>query len=340
MSLGSFLRGAVPRSNPGARKPLVLDGPWTRLHAAQAAAFDRAVRGRDVVDLGAGSGLLSRRALTAGARSVLAIEPSEDTPPRGVPVAREAAATWAARGHAVDVLVLGWAPNYPTPGFVELVRRAARVIYVGKGVGYRATGTRALWRELVLRAPSAYLPGYRSTLIVYDGPGPAVRELYDEERGGVDPETVYPEREGDDAPLPPALGLSEEALRELFLHERERFAFRQPETPVGRATLRIVEAACGALGRCRARDVAWALQETAEVFLLARALRELTPIQLRAVVRHELGHLSDPTPDAPGAEQRADDLAAAATGDLIRYDAGDLQTLGVGRYPRPGHLHA
>lgn len=58
-----------------------------------------------------------------------------------------------------------------------------------------------------------------------------------------------------------------------------------------------------------------------------------------AIVRHELGHLADDDFNDPGAEQRADDIAQAATGEKIRYDSHDLQTVGKGRWPRPKYLH-
>jgi len=56
------------------------------------------------------------------------------------------------------------------------------------------------------------------------------------------------------------------------------------------------------------------------------------------VVRHELGHACDKDFDEPDCEQRADDVAEKFTGEKIRYDCDEIQTVGKGKYPRPGHL--
>jgi len=139
------------------------------------------------------------------------------------------------------------------------------------------------------------------------------------------------------------LGRSEtaEARREaviaaLFRAEREVFSRRFPSA--ARARLLVVSSRCpGHEEVCPARTVASADFGSGEIRFLRRAL--VLPIEkLRGLLRHELGHLVDPTPDAPGAEQRADDLAEAATGERIYYDAEDLETTLPGRWPRPLHL--
>jgi hypothetical protein len=121
----------------------------------------------------------------------------------------------------------------------------------------------------------------------------------------------------------------------LFRRERARFARAYPR--VEHAGLGIDDARCSPGGHCRRRDVAWADRRTRTVWLLARALA-LPPANLVALVRHELGHLADPTPGRPGAEARADRIAWEVTGVRIRYDGGALQTTGRGG-PRPRWLH-
>ena len=308
-SLGPFLRGVRP--NPA--EVFAVHDRWTRLTEAQAAVYDAAVRGRRVVDLGAGKGGLSRRAREAGAASVVAVEPSEDWGPwdvRGVPRLREDAAAFLARDPDFDVLVLGWPPAHPVPGLDALVDRAPRVVYAGQCTRGSATGTLPLWRKLAARAVWAYLPSLRSTLIVYDGPLSAPRAPLHEERAGLDPWTIYGDAdEATDPPVRPDLRrLTARELQALYRRERAAFAARYPGPHVARAPLVVVDEACGASGRCGFRDVAWAQCDpgrAGRVSILARALRDLTPEQLLGVVRHELGHLADPTPDAPEAEARA-----------------------------------
>ena len=61
--------------------------------------------------------------------------------------------------------------------------------------------------------------------------------------------------------------------------------------------------------------------------------------RVQALLRHELGHavlmqagLHDHT------ETQVDALAEALFGDRIYYDEEDIQTLALGKYPRPNHL--
>lgn len=59
---------------------------------------------------------------------------------------------------------------------------------------------------------------------------------------------------------------------------------------------------------------------------------------LTGIVRHELGHAADPTPDEPEAEARADAIVAWVCGEPVRYDSRGVQTIGRGGR-RPRRLH-
>lgn len=90
--------------------------------------------------------------------------------------------------------------------------------------------------------------------------------------------------------------------------------------------------------RAPARSYARAEKYTGRIEVLAKVF--LLPIEnVLGLLYHELGHLADDDFGAPGAEQRADDIAEAATGHRINYDRYDVQTIGRGRWPRPLHLH-
>jgi hypothetical protein len=125
-------------------------------------------------------------------------------------------------------------------------------------------------------------------------------------------------------------------LRALFRRERARFAAHYPW--VTHASLLLVTGGCVEPGRCAYRDLAYADTDALEVVLLERALR-LSRSNVLGLVRHELGHLSDALVDAPGREQRADDIAERVTGRRIAYDRRLVQTTGRGTYPRPKRLH-
>lgn len=122
--------------------------------------------------------------------------------------------------------------------------------------------------------------------------------------------------------------------RILFAIERERFARMFPAAAAARLVLE--DTPC-AHGLCGYRNVAWTFPGDPEVYMLVRALA-LPEQNVLALFRHELGHLVDEHVHEPGAEQRADDLAEYVTGEPIRYDADDIETLGPGVYPRPLHL--
>ncbi len=123
----------------------------------------------------------------------------------------------------------------------------------------------------------------------------------------------------------------------MFRRERTKFARRYPD--LAKAGLDLDSRWCSPGTPCRVRDVAWCYPLSGVVVLLERAL-SLPSANLVALVRHELGHLADPTPGKPGAEARADRIAYEVTGQEIRYDNFGLQTTShKGRKTRPKHLH-
>ena len=125
-------------------------------------------------------------------------------------------------------------------------------------------------------------------------------------------------------------------LERVFAVERARFAEFYPH--VAGATVHVTDAPCST-DRCAYRDFAWCDPDTGEVWFSRRALR-LPLGNIVGLIRHELGHLAEPgnffwRPS----EQHADDVAARVTGQTIRYDARDVQTVGPGKHPRPRYLH-
>lgn len=130
--------------------------------------------------------------------------------------------------------------------------------------------------------------------------------------------------------------MSPSMLLTLFNAERNEFAKYFPKAR--EAQLAISNRECSIGGRCGLRDLGWAYDGDHTVTLLRRSLT-LPDNRIVGLIRHELGHLADPYINEPGAEQRADDIAEMVSGQQIRYDADDIQTVGRGKYPRPLYLH-
>jgi hypothetical protein len=90
-------------------------------------------------------------------------------------------------------------------------------------------------------------------------------------------------------------------------------------------------------GTVRDLAVCYTRLEVVRIVVTERLLA-LPRANVVGVIRHELGHAADPDTSRPGAERRADRIAAAVTGTPIRYDARDVQTTGPGVTPRPARL--
>lgn len=126
-------------------------------------------------------------------------------------------------------------------------------------------------------------------------------------------------------------------LAKLFEHERARFARWYPSC--ARAWLSLIDEPCP-LPPCAGRDYGAANLDTGEITFTRRVL--LLPREnVVALLRHELGHIADPTPNARNAELRADRIAARVGGAPIRYDANMVQTIDPGApfRRRPASLH-
>ncbi len=125
----------------------------------------------------------------------------------------------------------------------------------------------------------------------------------------------------------------------LFYAERARFAAAFPASYVGDAVLRFTEAPCPRGKGCHERDYAvarWGGGKAPTVTFATRVLA-LPRDNALALVRHELAHIADPTPNASRPEHRADRIASRVGGQVVRYDRRAVQTVGVGTR-RPRHL--
>lgn len=122
------------------------------------------------------------------------------------------------------------------------------------------------------------------------------------------------------------------AFRSLFRAERARFAAAFPRSQVGAARLYLTSAPCPLGPPCADRDYAVARWggPTPPSITFSRRVLDLPRANVVALVRHELAHVADPTPDAPDPELRADRIASQVGGQAVRYDRREVQTVGAG----------
>lgn len=146
------------------------------------AALGDAVRGKSVLDIGAGDCQRTRMCLDVGAKSVVAAGP--DVVPR-------AARGWTVfqgyidqyRGPKPDVVLLSWPTTYRYAG-IERHLADTEVVYIGCNTRGTGCGHASLWDVLLTREVLCYAPHPRNTPIHYaaaSGPPREGLELYPEE---------------------------------------------------------------------------------------------------------------------------------------------------------------
>ena len=87
------------------------------------------------------------------------------------------------------------------------------------------------------------------------------------------------------------------------------------------------------------RAHAWCESTTPPRIVYAPKMERADLDRIEGVLRHEFGHALAFHADAiDHTERDADDLAHLLFGDVIRYDADDVQTFGPGVAPRPARL--
>lgn len=131
-------------------------------------------------------------------------------------------------------------------------------------------------------------------------------------------------------------------FRRLFAAERRRFMAHFPLMAADREggpSVLVLESVCPLMTACSPRDLAVTMDDDGGHTTIAVVARLLAMPRnsILGVIRHELGHAALWGFDH--SEQDADDAAEDATGEKIRYDRNDVQTVGRGAYPRPRHLH-
>lgn len=146
---------------------------YARLDDAQRAVLRVLVSGRTIVDLGAGDCGLAADVIELGAASVLAVDSAEPPPvlPPRVSYLRRSFSQYAPFAPFAPVVLLAWPVCYATPGLVETLQRAERVVYVGVNDDVTVCGHASLWTHLLRRPVEVSREG-RNDLIVY---GPEAR---------------------------------------------------------------------------------------------------------------------------------------------------------------------
>lgn len=117
-------------------------------------------------------------------------------------------------------------------------------------------------------------------------------------------------------------------LRRIFEYERDLFLRTYPSMPF--TDVRITKTDMDFI---EDRDYAYYDLDN-DTVVVSRRILALPIENIVGLIRHELGHVVDPY----GTEQEADDAAEIVGGEPIRYDARDVETVGLGKYPRPEYL--
>lgn len=88
------------------------------------------------------------------------------------------------------------------------------------------------------------------------------------------------------------------------------------------------------------RDYAYSMKSDGKFYIIfAPKMRKALRNRTRAILRHEIAHIIYMMQGNDShTEQDADNLAERIWGDRIYYDSEDIQTLDIGRYPRPAYL--
>lgn len=177
---------------------------YGRLNARQLDALGEAVKGRVVHDLGSGHLYLAHEVMRLGACQVHAVDKAyRDGAPtwgrREVILHPEYFTEYAEHVADIDVALLSWPPNWPTPGLGWLLSLAKTIVYLGSNFNASSCGTRDLFRRFRSRDVLVHEPDFYNTLLVYG----AVRRtgprsvVYPEEYAGLTGELLqYDDYEG------------------------------------------------------------------------------------------------------------------------------------------------
>ncbi len=169
-----------------------------QLEHDQALAVRKVIRGRQVIDCGAGDLTLALKLAELGAREVIAIdkEPMPECPdPRVRPNRRQFSAWLDSRKDPVEVAFVSWPTNYSMAMYdrgLQAIVDSKTVIYLGKNTDESACGSRRLFTHFLGRELLVYLPHRRNVLCIYGGPLGYTRRGEYEERAVFDEQNVWP----------------------------------------------------------------------------------------------------------------------------------------------------
>lgn len=154
------------------------------LSVEQEAILRPIIADNTVHDLGAGDLHLSRRLLTLGAKSIVAIDKERVAPKsekiRGIQ-------TYFHLFHdPVDIAFIAWPINHEGLGLTAILKRARIVIYLGKNTDGSSCGAPEIFEHFMTRDLMAYLPTRKNTLMVYGGALTHPRTPRGEEKAGLE----------------------------------------------------------------------------------------------------------------------------------------------------------
>jgi hypothetical protein len=164
---------------------------WERLTDQQIRLTSEFCKGRNLLDLGAGLGLLADLLIQKGAGTAICVDKENYVVKSNHPSIiwlHQTFAEFAARslGLTFEVAILSWPANndLAMSPVVEILKRCSYVIYVGCNQGTTQCGTPYLWDYLTSREWLVSLPGKSNLLIYGQAPRPDDQPQQQEEIDG------------------------------------------------------------------------------------------------------------------------------------------------------------
>lgn len=151
------------------------------------------VKGKVVIDVGAGDLSLSKQLLKLGAKKIIAVDkqlPSK-TSVQGIELVPSYFHEFVRTRKRWDVAFISWPVNWEIEGLVPIIHRSETVILLSKNTDGTACGFKHMWQTLARREIEYAIPHIRNWLHIYSGEVDEPRKLTGEEEAALDTMEEY-----------------------------------------------------------------------------------------------------------------------------------------------------
>ena len=164
---------------------------WGVIHKDFEEPIRKTVKGKVVLDIGAGDLDLASQLLKLGAKRIVAVD-KEIGKTRSKRIVRYGEyldnflkRVYGEEGLRWDVAFLSWPSNWHMPGLRELLFFSKKIVVLSKNSDATACGTSGLWRYLQTRELEWAIPNVRNWLHIYSHDEDLGRAPTGEERAGI-----------------------------------------------------------------------------------------------------------------------------------------------------------